>query len=88
MLYVEKHFCQFSVKNIEFGWLIYTKIIRDGIRIGECKSQDKWLSCTGGCNDLGTGYGWGCGNCEVGQAAAVEIKCLESRLLINSIHNN
>ena len=32
--------------------------------------------------------GWGCGNCEVGQAAAVEIKCLESRLLINSINNN
>ena len=81
MLYVEKHFGQFSVKNIEFGWLIYIKIIRDGIRIGECKSQDKWLSCTGGCNDLGTGYGWRWG-------CAVEIKCLESRLLINSINNN
>jgi hypothetical protein len=33
------------------------------------------LSCTGGCNDLGIGKGFGCANCEAGQLASVEIQC-------------
>ena len=89
--YGARAFCQKLDSKYKSGTVTVRKdikLIRDGIRIGECKSQDKWLSCTGGCNDLSTGYGWSCGNCEVGQAAAVEIKCLESRLLINLINNN
>ena len=57
------------------------KLIRDGIRIGECNINDSSLiSCTGGCNDLGTGNGH-CAMCDVGQSAAVNIKCHESKLI-------
>ena len=53
----------------------------DGIRIGKCLSGDirggdKWLGCTGGCNDLGTGNG--CAQCAAGQGASVEIYCERS----------
>ena len=49
---------------------------KDAIRIGKCLSNDKWLSCSGGCNNLGTGKG--CNNhdnCGAKQPASIEIKC-------------
>ena len=49
---------------------------KDAIRIGRCLSNDQWLSCSGGCNDLGTGKG--CNkydNCGAKQPASIEIKC-------------
>ena len=46
---------------------------KDAIRIGRCLSNDHWLSCSGGCNDLGTGQG--CADCDVNSPASIEIKC-------------
>ena len=52
----------------------------DGMRIGQCTSNDNsLLSCTGGCNDLE--LGGQCSNyhhskCGAGQGATVEIQCL------------
>ena len=46
---------------------------RDGIRIGSCLRYDDWLSCSGGCNDLGIGQG--CADCDAGSPASLEIKC-------------
>ena len=49
---------------------------KDAIRIGKCLSNDQWLSCSGGCNDLGTGKGCNNGdNCGAKQPASIEIKC-------------
>ena len=48
----------------------------DAIRVGKCNSNDEWLKCTGGCNDLK--IGGACNqfaNCAAGQMASVEIKC-------------
>ena len=45
----------------------------DGIRIGGCLRYDDWLSCSGGCNDLGTGQG--CADCDANSPASIEIKC-------------
>ena len=28
---------------------------KDALKIGKCTNGDSWLSCTGGCNDLGIG---------------------------------
>ena len=47
---------------------------KDAIRIGKCLSNDQWLSCSGGCNDLGIGQ-HGCINCGAGQLASIEIEC-------------
>ena len=49
----------------------------DGVRVGECLSQDKSLSsCTGGCSDYPeVGGQCGGGNCSAGQRAAIEIEC-------------
>ena len=49
----------------------------DGVRVGECLSQDKSLSsCTGGCSDYPeVGGQCGGGNCSAGQAATIEIEC-------------
>ena len=49
----------------------------DGVRVGECLSQDKSFSlCSGGCSDYPeVGGECGGGNCSAGQAAAIEIEC-------------
>merc|ERR1719213_390347 len=57
------------------------KLRQNGFQIGECKIDDNsLLACTGGCNDLKTGNGH-CAKCGVGQKAAINIKCHESRLV-------
>jgi len=57
------------------------KLRQNGIQIGECKINDNsLLACTGGCNDLKTGNGH-CAKCGIGQKAAINIKCHESRLV-------
>mgnify|MGYP006975447451 FL=1 len=52
---------------------------KDAIRIGNCLSNDQWLSCSGGCNDLGTGQGnTNCADpyyCGANSPASIEIKC-------------
>ena len=50
---------------------------KDAIRIGNCLSNDQWLLCSGGCNDLGTGQGYtNCeANCGANSPASIEIKC-------------
>ena len=52
---------------------------RDGIRVGTCLSTDQWLSCTGGCNDLGIGKG--CAQCQAGSpyTGSIEIKCTQGK---------
>lgn len=49
---------------------------KDGLHVGECSSTDRWLKCTGGCNDLAIGakcrYG---GDCGEGALAGINIKC-------------
>ena len=50
---------------------------KDAIRIGKCLSNDQWLSCSGGCNDLGTGQG--CADCDANSPASVEIKCNQGK---------
>ena len=54
---------------------------KDAIRIGKCLSNDQWLSCSGGCNDLGIGQ-HGCINCGAGQLASIEIKCSQGKKYI------
>jgi len=69
-------FCQELTSNpASTGQVIRRKYAfgKDAIRIGRCESNDQWLSCTGGCNDLGTGKG--CADCRKGQKASIEIKC-------------
>ena len=47
----------------------------DGLRIGECREQDHWLSCSGGGNKLDNPS---CGGgCCAGSEASIEIKCQE-----------
>ena len=48
-------------------------LAKDAIRVGRCNSNDEWLGCKGGCNDLGIGNG--CAQCSAGSKASVEIKC-------------
>ena len=50
---------------------------KDAIRIGNCLSNDQWLSCSGGCNDLGTGQG--CAECDANSTASIEIKCFQGK---------
>ena len=40
-------------------------------------SNDTWLSCSGGCNDLGTGQG--CADCDANSPASIEIKCSQGK---------
>ena len=40
-------------------------------------SNDQWLSCSGGCNDLGTGQG--CAECDANSPASIEIKCFQGK---------
>ena len=59
---------------------------KDAIRIGKCLSNDQWLSCSGGCNDLGTGQG--CNdhdNCGANSPASIEIKCSQGKKYAKSI---
>ena len=59
------------------------RLASDGVRIGKCQPEDRsLLSCTGGCNDLGIGKGFGCANCEAGQLASVEIQCFTGTYVI------
>ena len=48
----------------------------DGLKIGECKNNDNWLTCSGGCNDMNVGgqcrFG---GNCGSGSNAGIKIRC-------------
>ena len=56
------------------------RLEKDAIRIGNCLSNDQWLSCSGGCNDLGTGKR--CNNidtCGAKQPASIEIKCSQGK---------
>ena len=46
----------------------------DGFRIGECKTNDIWGQCTGGCNDHTIG-GTLCGDCRSGAMAGLRIEC-------------
>ena len=46
----------------------------DGFRIGECKADDIWSQCTGGCNDYNIG-GNRCGDCRSGTMAGLKIEC-------------
>ena len=57
---------------------------KDAIRIGKCLSNDQWLSCSGGCNDLGTGQG--CADCDVNSPASIEIKCSQGKKYTKSIY--
>ena len=54
-------FCQkFTSDPTSTGYVIRRTdkpLEKDAIRIGNCLSNDQWLSCSGGCNDLGTGLG-------------------------------
>ena len=70
-------FCQklFS-NNASTGQVIRTDkaLEKNAIRIGKCLSNDTWLSCSGGCNDLGTGQG--CSeDCDANSPYSIEIKC-------------
>ena len=56
---------------------------KDAIRIGKCLSNDQWLSCSGGCNDLGTGQG--CADCDANSPASIEIKCSQGKKYTESI---
>ena len=65
------------------------RLASDGIRIGKCQREDRsLLSCTGGCNDLGIGKGFGCANCEAGQLASVEIQCFTGKSLLDFVHSS
>ena len=71
-------FCQKLDSKFDYGK--FTKredkqLESDGIWIGKCLSEDNWLSCTGGCNELETG-GECHGNCDAGEVASLEIECL------------
>ena len=52
----------------------------DAIRVGRCDINDKWLQCTGGCNDLGIGNG--CAKCRAGEDALIEIKCSQGGIFL------
>merc|ERR1711899_654735 len=77
-------FCQKLDSKYVSGTVIKRKDVKlrqNGFQIGECKIDDNsLLACTGGCNDLKTGNGH-CAKCGVGQKAAINIKCHESRLV-------
>ena len=72
-------FCQKLGSNYVSGTVIKRRNKRlehDAIRVGKCRNNDRWMQCSGGCNDLGIGNElFGCANCEAGQLAAVEIQC-------------
>ena len=52
--------------------------LTDSFRIGECKKDDPWLQCSGGCNDYE--LGGGCQEhkfvkCTAGQTVKITIYC-------------
>ena len=55
------------------------KLESDAVRVGACRRNDKWLKCTGGCNDLGKGDRkcnlWSVAKCARGNFAKLEISC-------------
>ena len=61
-------FCQKLGSNYVSGTVTRSrgkKLEQDAIRVGKCRNNDRWMQCSGGCNDLG--YGHGCARCEAGQ---------------------
>ena len=68
-----KRYFQKLVFNIGIAIKVKKPLASDGIRVGRCNSNDEWLGCKGGCNDLGIGNG--CAQCSAGNKASVEIKC-------------
>ena len=46
----------------------------DGFRIGECKKNDIWPHCAGGCSDHTVG-GTHCSDCQSGAMAGLKIEC-------------
>ena len=70
-------FCQKLTSNVHSTGKVIRRTDKplesDGIRIGGCLRYDDWLSCSGGCNDLGIGQG--CADCDAGSPASIEIKC-------------
>ena len=70
--------CPKHFQTLVFNLGIVSKVpgkplAKDAIRVGRCNSNDEWLGCKGGCNDLGIGNG--CAQCSAGSKASVEIKC-------------
>ena len=72
-------FCQKLDSKFKYGK--FTKrldklIESNAIWIGNCGSEDDWLSCTGGCNNLEIGGECpSVGSCSVGGAPSMEIEC-------------
>ena len=56
----------------------------DGLQVGNCKSGDSWLKCTGGCNSLNIGGQCSSGgNCRAGTKGGVEIRCTGEKITFN-----
>ena len=70
-----KSFCQrlgYSDGVIEKTKIAYDE---DAIRLGRCNSNEDFLSCSDGCNDLGIGDGRkGC-KCSQGNEVGIRISC-------------
>ena len=57
------------------------KLPSDGLQVGNCKSGDSWLKCTGGCNSKNIGGQCsGGGNCRAGTNGGVEIQCTGEKM--------
>ena len=82
--YGAKLFCQTLTSNPDSTGKIIRRTDKplesDGIRIGKCLINDQWLSCSGGCNDLGTGQGCNnIDNCGADSPASIEIQCSDGK---------
>ena len=82
--YGAKLFCQMLTSNPDSTGNVIRRTDKplesDGIRIGKCLSNDQWGSCSGGCNDLGTGQGCNnIDNCGADSPASIEIQCSDGK---------
>ena len=88
--YGAKLFCQILMSNPDSIGVVIRRTDKplesDGVRIGKCLINDQWLSCSGGCNDLGTGKDCpeqcGCNNidnCGADSPASIEIQCSDGK---------
>ena len=53
---------------------------KDAFKIGECRKDDTWLNCSGGCNDCETGgscKGHPFANCSSGHTIKIAISCIK-----------
>jgi hypothetical protein len=74
-------FCQKLNSKYSSGTVIKLtdkELKKDAVRVGRCNSNDQWLQCTGGCNDLGKGNG--CAGCGAGETGSIEIKCHDGKI--------